>query len=39
MEQAKARLPHAINLDTDIRRLALDDEDFRALWDSIARIS
>jgi Flp pilus assembly protein TadD len=39
MEEAKARLQHAIDLDKDIRRLALDDEDLRALWDWIARIS
>ena len=30
MEEAKARLRHAIKLDKDIRRLALDDEDLQA---------
>jgi Flp pilus assembly protein TadD len=39
MEEAKARLQHAIDLDKDIRRLALDDEDLRPLWDWIGRIS
>jgi Flp pilus assembly protein TadD len=39
MEEAKARLQHAIDLDNDIRRLALDDEDLRPLWDWISRIS
>jgi hypothetical protein len=38
MEEAKARLQHAIHLDNDIR-LALDDEDLRPLWDWIGRIS
>jgi Flp pilus assembly protein TadD len=36
LEEAKARLRHAIDLDKDIRRLALDDEDLRPLWDWIA---
>ena len=36
MEEAKERLRHAINLDKDIRKLALDDEDLRPLWDWIA---
>ena len=35
MEEAKARLQHAIDLDKEIRRLALDDEDLRPLWDWI----
>ena len=35
MEEAKARLRHAIELDKDIRRLALDDEDPKPLWDWI----
>ena len=35
MEEAKARLRHAIKLDKDIRGLALDDEDLRPLWDWI----
>ena len=39
MEEAKASLQHAINLDKEIRRLALDDEDLRPLWDWIGRIS
>ena len=39
MEDAKARLQHAIDLDKDLRRLALDDEDLRPLWDWIGRIS
>ena len=36
MEAAKERLRHAIELDKDIRILALDDEDLRPLWDWIA---
>ena len=36
MEEAKERLRHAIELDKDIRRLALDDEDLKPLWDWIA---
>jgi Flp pilus assembly protein TadD len=36
MEEAKARLLHAIGLDKDIRGLAIDDEDLRPLWDWIA---
>ena len=39
MDEAKARLQHAIHLDKDIRPLALDDEDLRSLWDWISRIS
>jgi Flp pilus assembly protein TadD len=39
MEEAKARLQHAIELDKDLRRLALDDEDLRPPWDWIGRIS
>jgi Flp pilus assembly protein TadD len=35
IEQAKARLRHAIDLDKEIRRLALGDEDLRPLWDWI----
>jgi Flp pilus assembly protein TadD len=34
-EEAKERLRHAIDLDKDIRRLAMDDEDLRPLWDWI----
>ena len=33
IEEAKARLRHAIDLDKDIRRLALDDADLRPFWD------
>jgi Flp pilus assembly protein TadD len=36
MEEAKERLRHAIDLDKDFRRLALDDEDLKPLWDWIA---
>jgi hypothetical protein len=36
MEEAKERLRHAINLDKDIRKLALDHRDLRPLWDWIA---
>ena len=36
MEDAKERLRHAIELDKDIRGLALDDEDLKPLWDWIA---
>lgn len=39
MEEAKARLQHAIDLDKDIRRLALDNEDLRPLWDWIGRVT
>jgi hypothetical protein len=39
MEEAKVRLRHAIELDKDIRKLALDDEDLRPLWDWIAESS
>jgi Flp pilus assembly protein TadD len=36
MEEAKTRLRRAIRLDKEIRRLALDDEDLKPLWDWIA---
>ena len=36
MEEAKERLRDAINLDKDIRKLALDHQDLRPLWDWIA---
>jgi hypothetical protein len=36
MEEAKARLGHAVKLDKDVRGLALDDEDLKSLWDWIA---
>jgi hypothetical protein len=36
MEVAKERLQHAIGLDKDIRRLAIDDNDLKPLWDWIA---
>ena len=35
MEEAKARLRHAVELDQNVRRLAVDDEDLRPLWDWI----
>ena len=35
MEDAKERLRNAIELDKDVRKLALDDEDLRPLWDWI----
>jgi hypothetical protein len=35
MEEAKEHLRRAIDLDKDVRRLALDDEDLRPLWDWI----
>jgi len=38
MEEAKDRLRHAIELDKGIRRLALDDEDLKPLWDWIATL-
>ena len=37
-EEAKARLQHAIELDKEIRELALDDEDLQPLWDWIAHL-
>ena len=36
MDEAKERLRHAIELDKDIRGLALGDEDLKPLWDWIA---
>ena len=36
MEEAKERLRHAIELDKEARKLALEDEDLRPLWDWIA---
>jgi Flp pilus assembly protein TadD len=36
MEEAKERLRNAIDLDKDVRILALGDEDLRPLWDWIA---
>jgi Flp pilus assembly protein TadD len=38
MEEAKERLRHAIKLDKDIRRLAIDDEDL-PLWDWIGGVT
>jgi hypothetical protein len=35
MEEAKGRLRYAIDLDKDMRKLAIDDEDLRPLWDWI----
>ena len=36
IEEAKLRLEHAIDLDENIRWLALDEVDLRPLWDWIA---
>ena len=36
IEDAKARLQHAIELDKAIRGLAIDDDDLKPLWDWIA---
>jgi Flp pilus assembly protein TadD len=36
IEEAKLRLLHAINLDKDVRKLAIDDEDLQTLHDWIA---
>ena len=36
MEEAKERLQHAIKLDKEIRKLALDDNHLKPLWDWIA---
>jgi Flp pilus assembly protein TadD len=38
-EEAKARLKRAIELDTQLRKLAIDDEDLRPLWDWIADLA
>ena len=35
MEEAKERLRHAIELDEEARKLALEDEDLKPLWDWI----
>jgi hypothetical protein len=35
MVEAKERLRNAIELDKDVRILALDDEDLKPLWDWI----
>jgi hypothetical protein len=35
-EEAKAPLKRAIELDGELRRLAIDDEDLRPLWDWLA---
>jgi Flp pilus assembly protein TadD len=35
LEEAKARLRRAIELDTQFQRLAIDDEDLLPLWDWI----
>ena len=37
-EEAKARLQRAIELEKEIRRLALDDEDLKPLWNWIASL-
>jgi hypothetical protein len=36
MEQAKEHLRRAIDLDKGVRKLAIDDEDLKPLWDWIA---
>ena len=36
IEEAKLRLEHAIDLDENIRWLALHEEDLRPLWDWIS---
>jgi Flp pilus assembly protein TadD len=38
IEDAKERLRNAIELDKDVRILALDDEDLRPLWDWITEL-
>ena len=35
VEEAKVRLRHAIDLDKEIRKLALAEEDLRPLWNWI----
>jgi Flp pilus assembly protein TadD len=37
-KEAKARLKRAIELDTELQRLAIDDEDLRPLWDWIVKL-
>ena len=37
-EESKTCLQHAIELDKEIRELALDDEDLRPLWDWITHL-
>ena len=36
VEVAKARLRHALKLEPRMRLMALDDEDLKAVWDSLA---
>ena len=38
MQEAKERLRHAIELDKDIRGLAIDDQDLKPLWDWIGSL-
>jgi hypothetical protein len=38
-EEAKAQLKRAIELEKEIRRLPLDDEDLKSFWDWIAPAS
>jgi hypothetical protein len=38
LEEAKERLRHAIDLDKDVRELALDDDDLKPLWDWIGSL-
>jgi hypothetical protein len=35
IEEAKVRLRHAIELDKEVRKLAIDDNDLKPLWDWI----
>lgn len=35
IEEAKVRLRHAIELDEEVRKLAIDDNDLKPLWDWI----
>jgi Flp pilus assembly protein TadD len=37
-EEAKERLRHAIQLDKEIRKLAIEDNDLKPLWDWIATL-
>ena len=38
MEEAKERLRHAIEFDKEARKLALEDEDLKPLWNWIASL-
>ncbi|MGB7792017.1 MAG: hypothetical protein WBL39_12480 [Terrimicrobiaceae bacterium] len=37
-EEAKARLGHAIELDAQLRKTPIDDEDLRPLWDWVTEL-